>query len=41
MPLLRPPVKLPGMYPNSSLSISDSGIDAQLTATNGLRARLL
>ena len=35
------PVKLPGRWPNSSLSIRPSGMAAQLTATNGLARRSL
>ena len=38
---LTAPVKAPLTWPNSSLSISSSGIAAQLTSTNGpLRRRL-
>ena len=35
------PEKLPGRWPNSSLSISDSGMAAQLTATKGPSRRAL
>jgi hypothetical protein len=34
------PLKLPGRWPNSSLSIRPSGMAAQFTATKGLRAAL-
>src|SRR5690606_11973777 len=34
-------VVAPGRYPNGSLSINDSGIAAQFSATNGLSARSL
>ena len=33
------PVKLPRLWPNSSLSISSDGIAPQLTGTNGASAR--
>ena len=35
------PVKAPFSWPNSSLSISSSGIAAQFTSTNGPSARRL